>query len=234
MRADALVASSRAAGCPLASSARRARRPRASSRVVARSGKDLAPPPSRAENARVAVDASRHGARVDTVRVVDASTIVVFGATVAVTSVAVTTAAIASTRVSPLLASLRTLSESAAAATRAAERASLEVEELAKMTSATLPVTLEAMIDLPDKQLLKMKKALERWRDEDSEGGCLAVLARIARIEGNSETEAGLWADAHARHPSASHAAGWADCLRHQGKEAEASALEAEALAALL
>ena len=96
------------------------------------------------------------------------------------------------------------------------------------------PVTLEAMICLPDKQLLKMKKALERWRDEDSEGGCLAVLARIARIEGNAETEAGLWADAHARHPSASHAAGWADCLRHQGKEAEASALEAEALAALL
>lgn len=145
MRADALVASSRAAGRPLASSARRARRPRASSRVVARSAKDLAPPPSRAKNARVAVDASRHGARVETVRVVDASTIVVFGATVAVTSVAVTTAAIASTRVSPLLASLRTLSESAAAATRAAERASLEVEELAKMTSATLPVTLEAM-----------------------------------------------------------------------------------------
>ena len=96
------------------------------------------------------------------------------------------------------------------------------------------PVTLEAMSGLPDKQLLKMKKALERWRDEDSEGGCLAVLARIARIEGNAETEAGLWADAHARHPSASHAAGWADCLRHQGKEAEASALEAEALAALL
>ena len=95
------------------------------------------------------------------------------------------------------------------------------------------PVTLEAMIGLPDKQLLKMKKALERWRDEDSEGGCLAVLARIARIEGDAETEAGLWADAHARHPSASHAAGWADCLRHQGKEAEASALEAEALAAL-
>ena len=96
------------------------------------------------------------------------------------------------------------------------------------------PVTLEAMICLPDKQLLKMKKALECWRDEDSEGGCLAVLARIARIEGNAETEAGLWADAHARHPSASHAAGWADCLRHQGKEAEASALEVEALAALL
>jgi len=96
------------------------------------------------------------------------------------------------------------------------------------------PVTLEAMIGLPDKQLLKMKKALERWRNEDSESGCLAVLARIARIEGNSETEADLWADAHARHPSASHAAGWADCLRHQGKEAEASALEAEALAALL
>ena len=84
------------------------------------------------------------------------------------------------------------------------------------------PVTLEAMIGLPDKQLLKMKKALELWRDEDSQGGCLAVLARIARIEGNAETEAGLWADAHARHPSASHAAGWADCLRHQGKEAEA------------
>ena len=90
------------------------------------------------------------------------------------------------------------------------------------------------MISLPDKQLLKMKKVLELWRDEDSQGGCLAVLARIARIEGNAETEASLWADAHARHPSASHAAGWADCLRHQGKEAEASALEAEALAALL
>ena len=95
------------------------------------------------------------------------------------------------------------------------------------------PVSLDAMNGLPDKQLLKMKKALERWRDEDSEGGCLAVLARIARIEGDAETEAGLWADAHARHPSASHAAGWADCLRHQGKEAAAAALEAEALAAL-
>ena len=95
------------------------------------------------------------------------------------------------------------------------------------------PATLEAVNALPDKQLLKMKKAIQRWRDEDSEGRCHAVLARIARIEGDAEAEAGLWADAHARHPSASHAAGWADCLRHQGKEAEASALEAEALAAL-
>jgi hypothetical protein len=95
------------------------------------------------------------------------------------------------------------------------------------------PATLEAMKGLPDKQLLKMKKALERWRGEDGEGVCHAALARIARIEGDAEAEAGLWADAHARHPCASHAAGWADCLRHQGKEAEASALEAEALAAL-
>ena len=95
------------------------------------------------------------------------------------------------------------------------------------------PVTLEAMKGLPDKQLLKMKKALERRRDEDGEGRCHAVLARIARIEGDAEAEVALWADAHARRPSASYAAGWADCLRHQGKEAEASALEAEALAAL-
>ena len=95
------------------------------------------------------------------------------------------------------------------------------------------PVTLEAMSGLPDKQLLKMKKAVERWRDDDGEGRCHAVLARIARLQGDAEAEAALWADAHARHPSASHAAGWADCLRHQGKEAEASALEAEALAAL-
>ena len=95
------------------------------------------------------------------------------------------------------------------------------------------PVTLDAMNGLPDKQLLKMKKAVERWRDDDGEGRCHAVLARIARLQGDAEAEAALWADAHARHPSASHAAGWADCLRHQGKEAEASALEAEALAAL-
>jgi len=94
-------------------------------------------------------------------------------------------------------------------------------------------VSLEAMQGLPDKQLLKMKKAVERWRDEDSEGRCHAALARIARIEGDAEVEAALWAEAHARHPSASHAAGWADCLRQQGKESEASALEAEALAAL-
>ena len=95
------------------------------------------------------------------------------------------------------------------------------------------PVSLEAMKDLPDKQLLKMKKALQRWRDEDSAGRCHAILARIARIEGDTESEAALWADAHARDASASHAGGWADCLRHQGKESEASALEAEALAAL-
>ena len=95
------------------------------------------------------------------------------------------------------------------------------------------PVSLDAVTGLPAKQLLKMKKALERWRDEDSEGRCHAVLARIARLEGDAKAEAALWADAHARHPSASHAAGWADCLRHHGKEAEASALEAEALAAL-
>ena len=95
------------------------------------------------------------------------------------------------------------------------------------------PVSLEAMKGLPDKQLLKMKKALLRWRDEDSAGRCHAVLARIARIEGDAEAEAALWADAHARYPSASHAAGWADCLRQQGKESEASVLEAEALAAL-
>jgi HemY protein len=94
-------------------------------------------------------------------------------------------------------------------------------------------VTIDAMNGLSDKQLLKMKKALQRWRDEDSEGGCHAALARIARIEGDAETEAALWGEAHARHPSASHAAGWADCLRHQGKESEALALEAEVLAAL-
>jgi len=94
-------------------------------------------------------------------------------------------------------------------------------------------VTLEAMNGLPDKQLLKMKKALEPWRDEDSEGRCHAVLARIARIEGDAEAEATLWREAHARYPSASHAASWADCLRQQGKESEASALETEALAAL-
>ena len=94
-------------------------------------------------------------------------------------------------------------------------------------------VSLEAMKGLPDKQLLKMKKTLQRWRDEDSAGRCHAVLAGIARIEGDAEAEAALWADAHARYPSASHAAGWADCLRQQGKESEASALEAEALAAL-
>ncbi len=95
------------------------------------------------------------------------------------------------------------------------------------------PVSLDAVTGLPAKQLLKMKKALERWRDEDSEGRCHAVLARIARLEGDAKAEAALWENAHARHPSASHAAGWADCLRHHGKEAEASALEAEALAAL-
>ena len=95
------------------------------------------------------------------------------------------------------------------------------------------PLTLEAIKGLPDKQLLKMKKALLRWRDKDSEGRCHAVLARIARIEGDAEAEATLWQEAHARYPSASHAAGWADCLRHQGKEAEATALETEALAAL-
>jgi len=95
------------------------------------------------------------------------------------------------------------------------------------------PVSLDAMNGLPDKQLLKMKKALERWRDEDSSGRCHAVLARIARIEGDAEAEATLWQEAHARRPSASYAAGWADCLRQQGKEAEASTLEAEALATL-
>ena len=95
------------------------------------------------------------------------------------------------------------------------------------------PLTLEAINGLPDKQLLKMKKALLRWRDEDSEGRCHAVLARIARIEGDAEAEATLWQEAHARYPSASHAAGWADYMRHQGKEAEATALETEALAAL-
>lgn len=95
------------------------------------------------------------------------------------------------------------------------------------------PVSLNAVTGLPAEQLLKMKKALERWRDEDGEGRCHAVLARIARLEGDAKEEAALWANAHARHPSASHAAGWADCLRNQGKEAEALALEAEALAAL-
>ena len=95
------------------------------------------------------------------------------------------------------------------------------------------PVTLDAVNCLPDRQLVKMKKAVQRWRDEDSEGRCHAALARIARIEGDAEAEAGLWAEAHARHPTASHAAGWAHCLRNQGKESEASALEAEALAAL-
>ena len=95
------------------------------------------------------------------------------------------------------------------------------------------PVSLDAINGLPDKQLLKMKKALARWRDEDSDGRCHAALARIARIEGDAEAEAALWQEAHARYPSASHAAGWADCLRQQGKELEASALEAEALATL-
>ena len=94
------------------------------------------------------------------------------------------------------------------------------------------PMTLGAVDGLPDKQLLKMKKALQRWRDEDSEGRCHAMLARIARLEGDA-AEAALWQEAHTRHPSAPYAAGWADCMRNQGKETEALALEAEALAAL-
>ena len=95
------------------------------------------------------------------------------------------------------------------------------------------PATLEALPRLPDRQLVKMKKAIQRWCNEDSNGHCQATLARIARIEGDAEAEADLWQKAHASHPSASHAAGWADCLRHQGKEAEAAELEAEALATL-
>ncbi len=114
----------------------------------------------------------------------------------------------------------------------------VQVDALQKVLQERLqqhcePVALEALNGLPDKQLLKMKKTLERWRDDDSEGRCHAVLARIARLEGDAEAEAAFWADANARLPSASHAAGWADCLRNQGKEAEASALEAKALAAL-
>ena len=92
-------------------------------------------------------------------------------------------------------------------------------------------VSLSAVAALPERQRLKMKKPLQKWRDEDSDGQCHATLARIAESEGDTQAAATLWEKAYELNPSSHTALAWSTWLREQGEEQRAAELEAEALA---
>ena len=111
-------------------------------------------------------------------------------------------------------------------------------ESLAKLLPARLerycePVSLEAVSALPQRQRLKMKKSLQKWRDQDSNGQCHATLARIAELEGDIQAIDSLWERAYELNPSLHTALLWSTWLREQGEESRASELETETLARL-
>ena len=111
-------------------------------------------------------------------------------------------------------------------------------ESLAKLLPARLerycePVSLEAVSALPQRQRLKMKKSLQKWRDQDSNGQCHATLARIAELEGDIQAIDSLWERDSELNPSLHTALLWSTWLREQGEESRASELETETLARL-
>ena len=76
-----------------------------------------------------------------------------------------------------------------------------------------------------------MKKPLQKWREEDSDGRCHATLARIAESEGDTQAAATLWEKAYELNPNSHTALAWSTWLREQGEEQRAAELEAGALA---
>ena len=109
-------------------------------------------------------------------------------------------------------------------------------ESLAKLLPERLErycesVSLSAVAALPERQRLKMKKPLQKWREEDSDGRCHATLARIAESEGDTQAAATLWEKAYELNPNSHTALAWSTWLREQGEEQRAAELEAGALA---
>jgi hypothetical protein len=94
----------------------------------------------------------------------DSTTTYVFLGAVCVTSLAAATATAVTVAV-PLMRSLTRLSDSVEAAARAAEKAAIEMEDLAKITKVELPTALDAMEDSAEEvEILaaEMREALAR------------------------------------------------------------------------
>ena len=142
----------------------RARSRRSPRRGVARCAlsakKSLAPPSPKNGSARV----SDRGSSPNGPAWGHDSTTYVFLGAVCVTSLAAATATAVTVAV-PLMRSLTRLSDSVDAAARAAEKAAIEMEDLAKITKVELPTALDAMEDSAEEvEILaaEMREALAR------------------------------------------------------------------------
>ena len=94
--------------------------------------------------------------------------------------------------------------------------------------------SLDAVLALPDRQVVKLQKALRPWLDKDRDGRCHAALAYIAEQDGRSQEAGECWQKAYALGKLPVCAAQWSRWLRLQGDEARATAIEREAVNALV
>jgi hypothetical protein len=161
-----VVESSRAIVQGSLARSRRSRAPSSPRRGVTRCAlsakKSLAPPSSKNGSARVSDRGSPAGSPAPAWGH-DSTTYVFLGA-VCVTSLAAATATAVTVAV-PLMRSLTRLSDSVDAAARAAEKAAIEMEDLAKITKVELPTALDAMEDSAEEvEILatEMREALAR------------------------------------------------------------------------
>jgi hypothetical protein len=94
--------------------------------------------------------------------------------------------------------------------------------------------SLDAVLAFPDRQVVKLQKALRPWLDKDRDGRCHAALAYIAEQDGRSQEAGECWQKAYALGKLPVCAAQWSRWLRLQGDEARATAIEREAVNALV
>ena len=94
--------------------------------------------------------------------------------------------------------------------------------------------SLDAVLALPDRQVVKLQKALRPWLDKDLDGRCHAALAYIAEQDGRIQEAGECWQKAYALRKLPIYAAQWSRWLRSQGDEARAAEIEREALNALV
>lgn len=94
--------------------------------------------------------------------------------------------------------------------------------------------SLDAVLAFPDRQVVKLQKALRPWLDKDRDGRCHAALAYIAEQDGRSQEAGECWQKAYALGKLPVCAAQWSRWLRLQGDEARAIAIEREAVNALV
>ena len=94
---------------------------------------------------------------------------------------------------------------------------------------------LKASYSLPKGYGGEIVKVLKKWLEDDEDGRCHHVLARLMTgLDMQGHDLARLWAIAHGRQPSPTTALGWSSVLRATGEKQRAEAMEKEAMHLLI